>query len=429
MTDIIFQKKDCIIFNSNSNTQKHDSMWSIFHKSDIHTQFRLFLIASCLWGFAASTGDAIFNNYLDETFTISDFQRSIIEVPRETPGLIVVFVAALFSFLCSRRLAALAMLFCGAGTLLLASFTPGFGVMLAWLFILSVGQHLLIPTTSAIGMELAKEGETGKRLGQINGAKNFATILGSFAVFLGFKYLHFSFSTSFLLATAGYLLAAFFLFRMTPVQKQPASLHLRFYKEYNLYYWLCILFGARKQIFLTFAPWVLVTEFKLPTTMLATLLTIGGVIGIGFQPLIGRCIDKIGEKAILASEAFVLIFVCMGYGLSKSLFSKEVAVFVVCTCYMMDQLLMSVGMARATYLKKIAIDKSHITPTLTMATSIDHVFSISGAVICGFLWKAYGYQVVFFVAAFIALINLFSALRIKTDLDHLSLKRSRKRFS
>ncbi len=365
-----------------------------------------------MWGFAGASSDAIFNNYLNEAFSITNLQRSIIEIPREIPGLIVVFVTALFSFLCSRRLAAFAMILAAIGTFMLAVATPSFQIMLVWLFVLSVGQHILLPTSSAIGMELAREGQTGKRLGQFNGAKNFAAILGSFCIFIGFKYFHFNYSVSFSLAAVAYLGASVFLFKMRPAKKQDARLHLKFHKEYKLYYWLAILYGARKQIFLTFAPWILVTVYNQPTTMVATLLTIGGVIGIGFQPLIGRCIDKIGERLILASEAFILIFVCLGYGFAKSIFSNKVAFLIAASCYVLDQLLMSVGMARATYLKKIATDPSHITPTLTMATSIDHVFSISGAIVSGLLWKYFGYQSVFFFASIIAVVNLFSALRI-----------------
>jgi len=38
-----------------------------------------------------------------------------------------------------------------------------------------------------------------------------------------------------------------------------------------LYYWLAILYGTRKQIFITFAPWVLITIYKQPTQTIATL--------------------------------------------------------------------------------------------------------------------------------------------------------------
>src|SRR5512138_143614 len=106
---------------------------------------------------------------------------------------------------------------------------------------------------------------------------------------------------------------------MTKGEALPAKSKFTLRKEYGLFYWLNILYGTRKQIFLTFAPWVLVTVFNQKTQMVATLLTIGGVIGIVFKPLLGRMIDRLGEKVILAGEAVVLILVCAGYGFGKDI--------------------------------------------------------------------------------------------------------------
>lgn len=385
-----------------------------FRLKSIPTDILLFLGACCFWGFSTSVGDAIFNNFLNESFQMSDFKRSFLEVPRELPGLSVVFISALFFFLCSRRLAALAMLFSAIGSLLLALTTPVYLTMIIWLFLLSLGQHIMLPLSSSIGMELSRSGHTGKRLGQFNSARNFAAIAGSALVFFGFRHLHFSFSLTFTVASIGFLIASVLLLKMKKQPPQNASSKLKIYKEYNLYYLLSILYGARKQIFLTFAPWVLVTIFKKPTTTVATLMTVAGAVGIFFQPFIGWCIDRFGEKLVLASEAVVLVIICIGYGTAQNLFSNDIAFFVTAVCFITDGLLMSVGMARATWLKKIALHPSHVTPTLQMAVSLDHIFSISGAIFCGLIWKTWGYQYVFLFAALIAVINFFSALRIKT---------------
>jgi hypothetical protein len=79
-----------------------------------------------------------------------------------------------------------------------------------------------------------------------------------------------------------------------------------------------------------------------------------------------------------------------------------------------DQMLMSVSMARATYLQKIAVVPEDVAQTLTMGVTIDHFFSISVAIIGGFIWIKWGYQYVFLLGAIIAVINFFSALRVKT---------------
>lgn len=375
---------------------------------------QLFLAATFIFGFSQSVVDSTLNNFLHETFAISDLQRGLLEFPRELPGLMTIFVSAILFFMCSRRQAALANVLCAFGILFIGFFSPTFSVMLIWLFIFSIGQHLFLPLNQSIGMELAVKGETGKRLGQLSAVANVAMIIGSFAIFIGFKFLDLDFKVSYVAAFAGFITVAILISMMK--KDEPVSMKMKFQirKEYKLYYWLSILYGTRKQLFLTFAPWVLVTVFRQKTQVVATLLTIGGVIGIIFKPMLGRAIDRLGERFILTSEAVVLVFVCIGYGFSREIFTESTAMFVAFACYILDQLLISAGMARATYLQKIAVRPEDISQTLTMGVSIDHIFSIAIAVSGGFIWLLWGYQYVFLIGAMIAVINFFSALRIKT---------------
>ena len=388
-----------------------------FNRKNISSaDFYYFFAAVFIYGFSFAIVNAILNNFLNETFALSGFRRGMLELPRELPGFLVIFVSALFFFLCTRRLAALSHILAAAGIFLIGHFSTGYGAMLIWLFIMSLGQHIFLPLTSGIGMEFASEGNTGKRLGQLNSAGNVATIIGSFIVFIGFRFLNFNFSLSFTIAAAGMLISAFLLYAMKPDVLHPEHSKFTLRKEYGLYYWLCILFGTRKQIFLTFAPWVLVTVFNKSTAMVATLMTVGGVIGIFFNPLLGRAIDRLGERRILMSEAFLLIFVCIGYGFSRLFLPEKIAFLIAAACFIIDYLLMSAGIARATYLKKIAVKPEDVSQTLSMGVSIDHIFSISIALLSGYIWKAFGYQYVFLLGAVIAVVNLFSAslIRIKT---------------
>lgn len=377
--------------------------------------FQLFLAATFVFSFSQSLVDSTFNNFLNETFFIDNFQRGLMELPRELPGLLTIVVSAILFFFCSRRQAAFANILCAIGILFIGLFSPSFSIMLIWLFIFSIGQHLFIPMNQSIGMELAVEGRTGKRLGQFSALANVAAIIGSFAIFIGFKYFALTFKTSYIIAFGGFMIVAILIFMMQKNEPVPVRSKFQLRREYKLFYWLNVLYGTRKQIFITFAPWVLVTVFKQKTQVLATLLTIGGVIGIFFRPMLGRAIDKLGERFILASEAVILIFVCLGYGFSKNIFSEDIALLIVFACYIIDQVVIAVTMARATYMQKIAVVPEDVAQTLTMGVSIDHIFSIFLAVCGGFVWIKWGYQYIFLAGAIIAAINFFSALQIKTE--------------
>ncbi|MCX5814089.1 MAG: MFS transporter [Proteobacteria bacterium] len=376
-------------------------------------ELKLFVMASLAMGVAFSIFDSTFNNFLNERFALTGFQRSFLEFPRELPGLLVVFLSASLWFLCSRRQSAVAMLLCAAGTLLIGFASPAYMIMVVWLFIYSAGLHLFMPMSSAIGMELAREGRIGQRLGQLNAIRNLAVIGGSLLVLLGFKFLGFTFFHAFALSGFAFIVAAGLMFMMKPDKTHEPKVYLKLYKEYRLYYILSILFGSRKQIFLTFGPWVLVTIFHQPTQTIATLVLLGGGIGILFQPFLGWAIDRLGERIVLLSEAALLIFVCLGYGFSKFLFQEQPAFIITCICFLLDQMLMSVNMARSTYMKKIALHDSHVQPALTSSVTIDHIFSIAVGLLGGIIWDVFGFQYVFLLGALIAVCNFFAALKIR----------------
>lgn len=373
-------------------------------------ELKLFAMTSMMMGIAYSIYDSTFNNFVNERFWLTGFQRSLLELPRELPGVLVVFISASLSFLCSRRLGAVALLLMAVGTLLIGYASSTYAIMMLWLFLYSMGQHLFIPLSSSIGMELAHAGQIGRRLGQLNAIRNFATILGSFLIFVGFRYLGFRFEHSFLLTAIGLGLAALFMLLMKPDVAQKPKTFLQLHKEYRLYYILNILSGSRKQIFITFAPWVIVTIFHQPTQTIATLMTIGGVIGILFQPVLGRAIDRFGERLVMQIEAVMLVVVCLGYGFSKFVFPESTAFLFVCGFYLLDQMLMAVNMARSMYMKKIAIAEEHVQAALTAGVAIDHIFSFSIALLGGTIWSMFGFQYVFLLGVLIGALN-FVAVR------------------
>ncbi|HCE42422.1 MAG TPA: MFS transporter [Lentisphaeria bacterium] len=382
--------------------------------SNVHRDIWLFLVAVGIIGFSGQMIDSTFNNFLNETYRIGVLERGVLEFPRELPGFSVAFVAALLFFLPGRRLAAFAMILQAVGLVLLAFCASSFSIMLVWLFVMSLGMHLFIALQNSIGMELAREGHEGRRLGQFSSIRNFTAIAGSFLVYVGFKYLHLTFAATFIICAAVLVVAAFCFMAMTQMPVQKAHLHLKLHREYRLFYWLSVLYGTRKQIFITFAPWVLVTIYGKPTQVIAYFFTIGGIAGIFFQPLLGWTIDHLGERFVLAFEGVMLVFICLGYGFAKTVFPDgNTAYCIAATCFVLDMILISASMARATYLKKIAVHPSHVAPTLTMGVTIDHAFSILISIACGIIWYKFGFQYVFLVGMLIAIIYFFSVMEIR----------------
>jgi predicted MFS family arabinose efflux permease len=124
-------------------------------------------------------------------------------------------------------------------------------------------------------------------------------------------------------------------------------------------------------------------------------------------------IDHLGERLVLAGEAVLLVGVCLGYGFSKFVLPAGVAFIAVCVFYLLDQMLFSVGMARSMYIKKIALQPEDVQAALTAGVTIDHIFSITVALLGGVIWNTFGFQYVFLLGVLIAILNFFAVLQIR----------------
>lgn len=377
----------------------------------------LFLLAGMFLGITSGMFDTTFNNFLNDTYRISAGTRGWLEFPRELPGFLVAVFSGMLFFLAEAHLASLAVLLLSLGLVGLAFFAPTFNWLLLWMIVQSTGSHLYMPISQTLGVAVAEQDQVGRRLGQLGAVNIAATVAGSALVWLGLGYLGFGYRTVFLLAAVSAIMATFMLARINlhgggaPERRRVKFV---FKKRYRLFYVLNVLFGARKQVFLTFAPWMLIKVFGQPATTIAKLWIVSAVLGIGFRPILGRLIDLLGERVILVGEAVTLVFICLGYGYGPRLGQGSWGIWLVYACFVLDQLLFAVGMARTTYLNKIAESPADLTPTLSLGISIDHAVSMTVPLLGGLAWARYGYQSVFLGAAAIAVVNILAAALVRT---------------
>ncbi|WP_291638009.1 MFS transporter [Clostridium sp.] len=392
-----------------------ENFLNIARKFNNDKDFKLFLIVGLFTGIASGINSTVFNNFLSETYKLTAAARGIVEFPRELPGVLIVIVLGILSFLGDIRIAIVGMFFAALGMLGLGLFSPTFATMLIWMMLLSLGTHIFMPLSAGIGMNLSENGNYGARLGRYSAYNLIATIIGYAIVWFGFKYFNLTYQVAFVIASLFYILAALFLGLMKVKKPKTRKVTIIFRKKYTLYYCLSVVNGARKQIFLTFAPWVLIKEYHVDPPTFAILGLIIAVLSIFTRTIVGSAIDKKGERFVLSLEAIVLIVICMGYSFAADFAPTNVAVVIIAACYVIDNSLSVVEMARSTYIKKIAICPEDVIPTLSAGTSFDHVIAMSIPFVGGILWLNMGYKYVFIVAAFIACINLILSLKIKID--------------
>ena len=393
----------------------------------IPKEMKLFVMILALTAMGLGFSNDIISNYFKDAYQATAFQRGIIELPRELPGILCILVISLFSFLSDIRIAILSQVLSIIGIVVLGLSTPSYTVMLVFIFINSIGMHLFFILQDSIGLALIKKGETGKRMGQFKGVFTAFQMVAAVLVFIGFRAGFFSFETSlklpFLVAGVAFSIVLILLVRLQRMVHLPGSIHQKnrmvLRKEYRYYYILTIMFGVQKQIMMVYGPWVLIDLLSKKADTIAMLSIIGGLIGIFFIPALGRWMDRFCIKTMLYADAISFIAVYLVYGILAAGYNEgwlSRAGWPVIPAYLifvLDRMSTQMGLVRTVYLRTIAVKTSDITPTLSVGISLDHIVTIICAALGGVIWGAWGPQYIFFLAALLSLVNLYVAVKVE----------------
>ena len=178
-------------------------------------------------------------------------------------------------------------------------------------------------------------------------------------------------------------------------------------KRYWLYYALQFMAGARRQIFIVFAAFMMVERFGFEVHVVTGLFLAMYFVNIFIAPIIGRMVSQFGERNALAFEYVGLIIVFLAYA-GIYMFGWGVA-FAACL-YLLDYFFFALALAQKTYFQKIA-DPKDIASTAADAFTINHIGAVVLPALLGFVWLV-SPTAVFGVAAAMAAISLLLALLI-----------------
>jgi len=392
-----------------------------------------FLSVLVLSGVAYGLYRGIQDNYLAEITHITPFERGIVEFFRETPGLLLIFVLALMYRFSDSRIFKIGTSIMAGGIigLLLTSasqfFLTKFFVVI-FMVLYSVGEHLVMPVKSTISMDLAKREKAGASLGITSSITQLGQIAGFIIVTtLFFILIRMGYTRTDMLGytmvigmSVGLMIASV-LVVLALKETTLKSRRRRFYfaKKFHKYYMLEIFYGARKQIFLTFAPYVLILHYGADPSIMSALYAVCAGFGIFFGPLTGRIIDKLGYKVVMVGDTLILVLVCFLYGFAHRIFPHGIAFIVVCSNFVLDSIISMASMASNVYVQRIASGQEEITATLSTGISVNHIISIFIALIGGWIWKITGIEVLFSISAFMGILNSIYAATIKKSEEYV----------
>ncbi len=383
---------------------------------------RQFFGSILMWGIGFGCFQAVMNNYLADVVGLTPFQRGILEFFREMPGLLLVFIIAMMHRFSEWKIMKTGTMISLLGILgLMAAASPSLALATALIVLWSAGEHILMPVRSTIAMNLATEGNVGRSLGFVTGATNagnvFGSILAAVIFFAGLNIFHAESKTALYHIVWGVIAvlltgSLFCIFRFKSNDSMAKRPRLYFHRKYSKFYALELFYGARKQIFLTFAPYVLIRVYGMDTACIAVLMGICALSNIFCAPLIGKLTDKFGYKNIMIYDTVILFFVCLVYGYADRLFSMNIAAVIVCINFLADAIISTTSMATSMYVREISASGEETTASLTTGISINHLISIFAALAGGWIWEQFGFGVLFSFAAVMALCNSAFAMTL-----------------
>ncbi len=370
--------------------------------ASLHRRSLLFLgLAVAGASFAMAIQMGLNTNFLVEEIGVNAEQQGRLEACRETCGITAFLVlAALAGF--AEPLVGAAMLVLLALGLAAYSLVHEFTWVIVLSLVWSQGLHVWMPLPNSMTLALAEPGRAGHRLGQIAAAGSAGFGLGLAASFI-LSLVGVGMRPMYIVAGGAAVCGAAACLGIYRKVKTPGP-RLVFKRKYGLYYLLSFLEGWRKQIFLCFAPFLLVKVYETDLRHMLVLWGIIQVIGYFASPRVGRLIDRVGERRVLLTYYASLIAVFIGYAFIPNK-------YVLYGLFVADSVLFMAAMALTTYVNRIAPKTEH-TQTLSMGIAMNHVGAVSMPFVGGLLWTYFGQQWTFMIGALAVILSLLVTLRV-----------------
>ena len=379
--------------------------------------FQYFLLCILITGLSYGLYKGMLDNYLAEIVGMGEMDRGVTEFFRELPGIALVFILAVFYMLSAETLfkAGAVIMLIGMG---MHAMLPASKVLATLaICIYSLGEHIQLGMKNTLSLQYARDGRGGAAQGVQNSVNQIGTLVGYLVIVAAFSLLSKDQPYKLFFALAAALAAVSMVCSFRIRGKSATDKHRRrfyFHKKYTKYYMLEMFYGARKQVFFTFGPYVLILFYGANAAMVSLLFAVSAIACFFAAPLVGRIIDKIGYKAVMVADTLILVIVCFFYGFSHRLFPKDVAFIVCCINYILDAIISLASMASNVYVQDLADNADEVKATISTGVSINHVITIFIALFGGWIWQALGIETLFIVSAVLGLCNSAYAATIKT---------------
>ena len=369
--------------------------------------FLLFVMAATM-PIAFSTWYALLNNFVVEVANFDGADIGLLHSVREIPGFLAVGVIAIIIFVREQVLGLISLILLGVATGVTAWF-PQMGGILILTLLSSVGFHYYETVNQSLQLQWISKERAPQVLGWLLAMGSAASLVAFGVIVITWEWLELSYNVAYMVSggiTAAMAVACMIIY---PQFQSPISQHktMILRKRYWLYYALQFMAGARRQIFMVFAGFMMVERFGFAVHELTALYLINLAFNMVLGPIFGKVVARFGERNTLIFEYVGLALVFFAYG---GIYMFGWGVILAGTLFVIDHLFFSLAFALKTYFQKIA-DPADIAPTAAVAFTINHIAAVGLPVMLGLVWLI-SPILVFVMAALMALTSLALAFLI-----------------
>ncbi|MBL4837167.1 MAG: MFS transporter [Kordiimonadaceae bacterium] len=355
--------------------------------------------------FSFALWQALLNNFTVEVAGFTGSEIGTLQSLREVPGFFAFTVVFALLVVKQQTLAVVSVAVLGLGVALTGFFPSVYGLYFTTV-LMSVGFHYFETMQMSLSLQWFSAEEAPKIMGQQISARSVAALLAFAILWVLLDVLNVGYVLLYVIgglttvALALYVACTFPQFKIGVAQER--RIHLR--KRYWLFYALTFMGGARRQIFVVFAGFLLVTKFDFTAAEISGLYLVNQIATALLAPKLGALIGYFGERNALIFEYIGLIGIFLGYAYASS--GEVAALF-----FVLDHLFFAFAIAQKSYLKKIA-DPSDLAVTSSVSFSINHIAAVIIPWLFGvFVW-AQSPALVFVIGAGMAGVSLVLALNV-----------------
>ena len=364
----------------------------------------LLLLMAAAVPLSFATWMALLDNFAIHRAQFTGREIGILQSLREVPGFLAFAVVFLLVLVREQRLAYLSLGLLGVGTAITGLFPSVLGLYVTTV-LMSLGFHYYETVQSSLALQWIDKQRAPEMLGRMIAIGSMSSIISFAGVWVAFEQFKLDFVWVYAAgggATVLISLIAWRCFAHFPAQVEQHK-HMIIRRRYWLYYALVFMSGARRQIFIVFASFLMVEKFGFEVSTMALLFLLNALANIWLAPKVGRLIARIGERKALMFEYLGLIAVFCAYA-----FVNHPGV--AATLYVVDHIFFALAIAIKTYFQKIA-DPADIASTAGVSFTINHVAAVALPAVFGLLWLV-SPAAVFLSGAAMASVSLLLACNV-----------------